>query len=168
MRYVPWRSRTPLVLPLDFRSFTYRVREYMTVNPLHCELSSWDGANNNCRFCNSILAPEQKRWCSGTCLQTWRLHHRYFLARQLAVKRSRRKCNCIRNKDESRHSSCARCGSCEAVVRLRGGIMTCDHIIPRRGDKSRFSCKHHQSNLQILCSDCHVEKSKEDEILYGI
>lgn len=46
--------------------------------------------------------------------------------------------------------------------------MTCDHIIPRRGDKSRFSCKHHPDNLQMLCSTCHTKKSKEDEKSYGI
>lgn len=140
----------------------------MTVNPLHCVLSSWSGIDDECRWCSAKLAPEQKRWCSGSCLETWRLHHRYFLARQLAVKKSRRKCNCIRQEGDLRHSHCARCEACEAVVHLRGGIMTCDHILPRRGNKSRFSCLHHQENLQMLCSFCHAEKSMEDELLYGL
>src|SRR4051812_16712493 len=139
----------------------------MTVNPLHCELSSWSGCNDNCRYCNGQLEPNQKRWCSGTCLNTWRLHHRYFLARQLAIKKSKRKCACKRAKGEPRHSSCAACGACEAVVQLRGEIITCDHIIPRRGDKARFSCKNHPDNLQILCSYCHNVKSKSDEETYG-
>ena len=139
----------------------------MTVNPLHCVLSNWSGNDDECRWCSSELAPEQKRWCSGSCLETWRLHHRYFLARQLAVKLSRHKCACIREKNEPRHSRCAHCGACESIVKLRGGQMTCDHIIPRRGDKSRFSCKHHQENLQILCSTCHDKKSLQDEEMYG-
>jgi len=139
----------------------------MTVNPLNCSLSQWSGIDDECRWCSSKLDAVQKRWCSGTCLNTWRLHHRYFLARQLALKRSRRKCMCHRPENGQRHSCCASCGRCEVVVRLRGDEITCDHIIPRRGDKSRFSCKHHPDNLQILCSTCHNTKSKEDELLYG-
>lgn len=138
----------------------------MTVNPLHCSLSAWNGLEGYCRWCSNELRPEQKKWCSGECLQQWRLQHRYFLARQSIVKNSRRKCQCIRSVGEQRHSHCARCGLCEAVVHLRGAIMTCDHIIPRRGDKSRFSCKHHQDNLQLLCSPCHADKTKEDEVNY--
>jgi 5-methylcytosine-specific restriction endonuclease McrA len=140
----------------------------MTVNPLHCVLSSWSGNDDECRWCSSVLDLKQKRWCSGSCLQAWRLHHRYFLARQLAVKRSKGKCNCHRSEGDPRHTVCARCGSCESVVVLRGGMMTCDHIIPRRGNKSRFSCMHHHDNLQMLCSFCHSIKSAEDEIEYGL
>jgi 5-methylcytosine-specific restriction endonuclease McrA len=140
----------------------------MSVNPLNCSLSVWDGEDTNCRWCNSKLEEVQKRWCCGGCLEAWRLQHRYFLARQLAVKLSRRKCRCVRSDNEPRHMHCAGCGSCEAIVALRGMIMTCDHIIPRRGDKSRFSCKHHQTNLQMLCESCHNKKSKEDEQIYGV
>jgi HNH endonuclease len=140
----------------------------MTVNPLHCSLSNWSGIVDECRWCSCKLLPEQKRWCSGYCLNTWRLHHRYFLARQLAVKLSARKCSCVRQSGEPKHSHCAMCGLCEAKIKLRGGIMTCDHIIPRRGDKSRFSCKHHIDNLQILCNACHDLKSEIDEITYGV
>lgn len=138
----------------------------MAVNPLKCVLSSWSGNDDECRWCSSVLELNQKRWCSGECLNTWRLHHRYFFARQLAIRKSRRKCDCIRADGEVRHSTCAHCGSCEAVVHLRGGIITCDHIIPRRGNKSRFSCMHHPDNLQILCSFCHQKKSEQDD--YGI
>lgn len=140
----------------------------MTVNPLHCVLSNWQGNDDCCRWCNNQLEVFQKRWCSGLCLETWRLHHRYFLARQAAVKKSRGRCNCARSKNELRHMRCASCGLCEAVVKLRGDEMTCDHIMPRRGNKSRFSCLHHLENLQMLCSSCHSDKSAIDEIMYGI
>jgi 5-methylcytosine-specific restriction endonuclease McrA len=140
----------------------------MTVNPLHCSLSAWTGLEGYCRWCNSLLAPEQKKWCSGLCLQKWRLQHRYFLARQFVMKLSRGKCSCVRAEGEQRHAICAQCGLCEAIVALRGGIMTCDHIVPRFGDKARFSCKHHLENLQILCSYCHDVKSQEDTIRYGL
>jgi 5-methylcytosine-specific restriction endonuclease McrA len=96
------------------------------------------------------------------------LQHRYFLARQLAVKLARGRCNCVRKDHETRHALCANCGLCESIIKLRGGILTCDHIIPRQGDKSRFSCRHHQTNLQILCSACHADKTKIDEVIYGV
>ena len=135
----------------------------MTVNPLHCSLSIWTGLEGYCRWCDKQLQAVQKRWCSGECLMAWRLQHRYFLARQFVMKLARGKCLCVRTDNEPRHVICAGCGGCEAVIALRGSIMTCDHIIPRNGDKSRFSCKHHVSNLQILCSTCHDKKSKLDE-----
>ena len=140
----------------------------MAVNPLNCVLSSWTGADDECRWCSSLLLPEQKRWCSGKCLESWRLQHRYYLARQFVMKLARGVCNCVRAHGEQRHAICERCGLCEAVVALRGEIMTCDHIVPRFGDKARFSCKHHLENLQILCSYCHDVKSQEDVIKYGI
>lgn len=140
----------------------------MTVNPLHCSLSVWTGLEGYCRWCDVELEPYQKRWCSGKCLEAWRLQHRYFLARQFVMKLSKGKCSCVRANSEPRHVVCSHCGACEAVIALRGDILTCDHIVPRQGDKSRFSCKHHISNLQILCSTCHDIKSKLDEQLYGI
>lgn len=141
----------------------------MTVNPLHCSLSSWTGMKGYCRWCDSLIEDDishKRKWCSGKCLQLWRLHHRYFLARQFVMVLARGKCSCVRAHNEQRHVLCALCGLCEAVVRLRGEIMTCDHIVPRFGDKSKFSCKHHLENLQILCSYCHQQKSEMDEILY--
>ena len=140
----------------------------MSVNPLNCSLSVWTGLEGYCRWCNCLLDINQKRWCSGKCLERWRLQHRYFLARQFVMKLARGKCRCIRAHNEQRHVVCTRCEVCEAVVRLRGGIMTCDHIMPRFGDKAKFSCKHHLDNLQILCNVCHDVKSKNDEIMYGI
>jgi 5-methylcytosine-specific restriction endonuclease McrA len=137
----------------------------VSVNPLTCSLSAWTGLEGYCRWCNvEIEDGHKRRWCSGNCLESWRLQHRYFLARQFVMKLARGKCNCIRSYDEQRHVLCADCGACESVVALRGEIMTCDHIIPRNGDKSKFSCKHHISNLQILCSGCHRVKSETDEL----
>lgn len=136
----------------------------MSVNPLNCSLSVWTGLEGYCHWCNNILPLGNKRWCSGNCLSAWRTQHRYYLSRQAVLKRARGKCACLRSENEPRHVLCAHCGACESVVVLRGVILTCDHIIPRNGDKSRFSCKHHQSNLQILCKNCHDEKSKIDEL----
>lgn len=139
----------------------------MSVNPLYCSLSAWNGLEGYCRWDNKILE-NRKKWCSGECLLEWRTQHRYFLARQALLKRSRRKCHCVRLPNEQRHLYCHDCGSCEVLILLRGGQMTCDHIIPRFGDKARFSCKHHSTNLQLLCSFCHVRKTKEDENLLGL
>jgi 5-methylcytosine-specific restriction endonuclease McrA len=168
MRHVLSRSRTSLALLMDFLSAAMPVGDNMTVNPAHCSLSVWTGLEGCCRWCDSELDFNQKRWCSGKCLQSWRLHHRYFLARQFTMKLARGKCLCIRSKNEERHVLCAQCGLCESQIRLRGEIMTCDHIVPRFGDRSKFSCNHHVNNLQILCSYCHDVKSDEDIIRYGL
>jgi 5-methylcytosine-specific restriction endonuclease McrA len=143
--------------------------KHMSINPLYCSLSSWTGLEGYCRWCDKLVSHTGKqRWCSGTCLQQWRLHHRYFLARQFVMKLARGRCSCVRANSEERHVLCSQCGLCESQVRLRGEQMTCDHIVPRFGDKSKFSCKHHISNLQILCSHCHDQKSETDKLLYGL
>ena len=143
----------------------------MTVNPIHCSLSVWTGLEGYCRWCNNQFDEGftyKRKWCSGKCLESWRLHHRYFLARQFVMKLARGKCLCVRAESEERHIICAQCGLCEAVVRLRGGMMTCDHVIPRLGNKAKFGCIHHVNNLQVLCSYCHDRKSEEDQIRYGL
>jgi predicted HNH restriction endonuclease len=30
-----------------------------------------------------------------------------------------------------------------------------NHIVPVVGDRSSYSCNHHQDNLQVVCVDCH-------------
>lgn len=143
----------------------------MTVNPLHCSLSSWTGLEGYCRWCNEEIPDgysHKRKWCSGKCLTNWKLHHRYFLARQFVMKLARGRCSCVRALNEERHILCSQCGLCESVVRLRGEIMTCDHVIPRFGNKSKFSCIHHVNNLQVLCSYCHTQKSYEDKLKYGL
>jgi 5-methylcytosine-specific restriction endonuclease McrA len=143
----------------------------MTVNPFYCSLSVWTGLEGFCRWCDKEIddcLSTKRKWCSGNCLQQWRQQHRYFLARQVIMKSARGKCLCKRMPNEQRHIVCANCKSCESQVRLRGDIMTCDHVVPRFGDKSKFSCNHHVNNLQVLCSNCHAAKSAQDEIKYGI
>lgn len=157
-------------IPLDVGTTTYLGVD-MTINALHCSLSIWNGLEGYCRWCDKEICPgtsNKRRWCSGECLTSWRTQHRYYLARQELMRRSRGRCSCLRQAGEERHVLCAGCGKCQSQVALQGSIMTCDHKVPRFGNKEKFSCMHHQSNLQVLCTSCHTEKSRRDELLFGL
>ncbi len=134
----------------------------MSVNPLHCPLSLWDGDNANCRVCNCVLPEGRSRYCGGECLSYWRSEHRYFLSRQIAVSRALEECGCV----AAPHSVCAMCGLCEGMFSILGRVLTVDHLEPRMGETARFGCLHHTSNLQVLCSHCHEIKTKLDELYY--
>lgn len=49
--------------------------------------------------------------------------------------------------------ACVTCGSMEALE--------VNHIVPLAGRSRRESCAHHQSNLEVLCHDCHVDVTNE-------
>lgn len=36
-----------------------------------------------------------------------------------------------------------------------------NHIVPLNGERSHFSCAHHQTNLEAICHGCHVEITKQ-------
>lgn len=48
---------------------------------------------------------------------------------------------------------CARCGT------VIGWDCEVNHIIPRNGGGYDQGCAHHQSNLEVLCHDCHVRET---------
>lgn len=54
-----------------------------------------------------------------------------------------------------RGKRCEYCG-------LRTDYLELDHIIPLWNDGS-----HNDSNLQLLCADCHREKSRADQVAYN-
>lgn len=139
------------------------------VDAAKCVLTQWAGDPGRCKQCNSSLpgSPKpRKNWCSGECLALYRRNHRYFLARQEAMKRARGKCGCSRLPGEQRHSKCAHCGDCEIVVKGRNEQLEANHIIPRIGDRTSFSCNHHTDNLSILCSSCHRAETELQLLLY--
>lgn len=136
------------------------------VDAAKCSLTLWAGDPGKCRQCDSDLPPSRKNWCRGECLALYRLNHRYFLARQEALKRARGKCGCSRAPGEQRHVKCAHCGDCEIVVKERNEQLEANHIIPRIGDRTSFSCNHHPDNLELLCSSCHQIETSLQTIIY--
>lgn len=139
----------------------------MSVNPLNCPLSSWEGDSCRCRVCNCLLPENRSRYCSGECLTYWRTEHRYYLSRQMAISRATEDCSCLKGP----HPVCASCGLCEGIFSILGRVLTVDHLVPRMGETARFGCLHHTQNLQVLCDGpggCHRRKTKLDELYYLI
>jgi len=136
------------------------------VDPEQCTLSLWDGDPERCRWCNVILGPKRRVWHDGSCMNIFREQHRYTQARRLCVRKSKGWCPCDRPKGSHRHPVCAHCGLCEPVLLLSGLRLECNHIIPRLGNKSSFSCLHHSDNLQMLCTPCHQAETNLQAIMY--
>jgi 5-methylcytosine-specific restriction endonuclease McrA len=136
------------------------------VDPKLCTLSAWQGDEDRCRWCNELLGPRRRVWHDGACMKIFREQHRYTQARRWCHRTSKGVCPCARPKGAHRHSVCAHCGLCEPVLIERGLALECNHIIPRLGDKSSFSCLHHHENLEMLCSDCHKAETNLQKLLY--
>lgn len=136
------------------------------VDAAKCALTSWRGDPGRCKQCNSDLPALRKDWCGGDCLALYRQNHRYFLARRWCLKRFRAKCDCVREPGEQKHAKCAHCGDCEVVVKAREEQLEVNHIIPRLGDRTSFSCNHHPDNLELLCSTCHYWETELQSLRY--
>jgi 5-methylcytosine-specific restriction endonuclease McrA len=50
----------------------------------------------------------------------------------------------------------AACIRCSNPFRLE-----VNHIVPLNGDPRTESCFHHQTNLEVLCHDCHVDATNQ-------
>lgn len=97
--------------------------------------------DSGCDRCGGVLTGRMRRWCSKACREWWYRHHRWTQARAEALKRAKRKCS--------------RCGARERLE--------VDHIIPRNGTPMNPpNCLHHQTNLRVLCHDCHVTRYRWD------
>ena len=70
-------------------------------------------------------------------MQRFRVNHVWRFARAAAIRRQ---------------PACINCGSVE--------WLEVNHVVPLAGRPRRESCAHHQSNLQTLCHDCHVEVTR--------
>lgn len=121
-----------------------------------CPLSAWTGKPKHCHWCDKVLTGRQQSWCSKSCYLTFNQNHRYTSARQRARVSARGYCPCPTDtRSRLRHPICRGCGRCEAVA----GKLECNHKVPRNGDRSAYSCLHHQHNLEMLCHECHGEET---------
>ncbi len=174
-RKLPFRLRSPKVEAAHLKWVQVRVRlpwrthdesKNMLVDPQQCTLSLWEGDPDHCRWCNLVLGPRRRVWHDGSCMKIFREQHRYTQARRWCKRTAKGWCPCIRPKGSQRHPVCAHCGICEPVLIEQGLALECNHIVPRLGDKSSFSCLHHHDNLQMLCTPCHREETNLQAILY--
>jgi hypothetical protein len=83
--------------------------------------------------CGQPLSGQRKRWCSDECRTWFYENHRWTQAREVAMRRTQRRC-----------------------VRCNAWAEEVDHIIERRGTPmAEHTCLHHQVNLRPLCHECH-------------
>lgn len=104
-----------------------------------CELLHRTG----CGWCGKQLTGRQKRWCSRRCGRNYRINHRWTDAKEEARKRA----------------AWYACARCEYLFQQHD--INVDHITPCLGNHNRFGCWHHQTNLRILCVDCHTQVTAE-------
>lgn len=112
---------------------------------------------SGCRQCGAEI-DDRRAYCSALCRHTFERNHFWNTARVHAVWLA---CGGSVNEDGSRAVTpsisgrpiCARCKKpCVAEV---------NHIVPLNGYRPSFGCCHHQSNLEVLCHDCHLEATAQ-------
>lgn len=97
-----------------------------------------NAAPKGCDRCGTTLTGRRTRWCSKKCRQWFVDNHRYSNARRAARRRAKWRCTL--------------CGSSERIE--------VNHIVPCLGQHNLIGCHHHQTNLEVLCHDCHVERTR--------
>lgn len=117
-----------------------------------------------CAWCGDPLSPRGQRWCPrrasrdrATCAQEFWRNHGWSWARDEAIRRSSGYPFFI-DADPNLHygsrfaeGSCDECGSRSSLE--------VNHVEPRNGGGYGDGCHHHQTNLQVLCHDCHVKET---------
>ncbi|GAB2733494.1 HNH endonuclease [Nocardioides pakistanensis] len=105
-----------------------------------CPLGEWTGTPGNCNWCDKPIPAGGRRrtWCSDPCRRVWERNHIWRRARIYARKRAKYRCS---------RTGCA-------APRMDVEI---NHIVPRNGAGYGPGCHHHQTNLEALCHDHHVE-----------
>lgn len=98
--------------------------------------------SNHCH-CGNRLTGRQRRYCSRQCSRDNRNNHRWTQARAEALEKA----------------TWYACAHCEHLFQ-RHDIQV-NHIIPCLGKHSIWGCHHHQSNLEVLCKDCHATVTAE-------
>lgn len=106
---------------------------------IECELTPWQGAARNCRWCDTTLPPTRLRWCSRTCMEEWREQHVWRYAREAVRRRDGRRCIACLDLALTPHVH---------------------HREPCRAIRTA-SCLHHQANLETLCDPCHRDTHRE-------
>lgn len=119
-----------------------------------CEFLRGVGHAKHCDGCDKPLTGRQTRWCAGDCSDVWAENHRWTNAREVA--RTLAYARPLSRFKKDRLYVCARCGG----EFPRDGIQV-NHKMPCLGRHGTNGCHHHQSNLEVLCTLCHLTVTAE-------
>lgn len=137
-------TETPRVL---LRTLTDMSSQHaQTQMRLECHLSSWDGTDGCCQWCNeTITDPRRRSWCSKRCAAAWDREHVWSYARATAKRKADYRCQ--------RPGCTSPRRDCEV-----------NHIEPRNGGGYLPGCHNHArpdksglGGLEVLCHAHHVE-----------
>ena len=113
-----------------------------------------DVSENVCRLasCRAALPARRTAYCSDQHAREFERNHVWLAARRVARRRAR--------------WSCERCGFKPSEVRKDPGFrrsfarhelrLEVNHILPLVGSYRGVTCLNHQSNLEVLCHNCHL------------
>jgi len=112
-----------------------------------------------CRNCGAMPTGRLQFYCSAPCRDTFEDDHFWGSARHAAVDRMK-----VYDVIPT-HDSVGRVGHRPAgVICVRCGercTPEVNHIVPVNGRRPMFGCEHHQSNLEVLCHQCHLDATRE-------
>ena len=121
--------------------------------------------------CRGPIPKGARKWCNGHGgrFQRWLRNHKWWAAREYALleacvgahpkgteslKRDPRNMNGYGVHGFYQDPCEVQCAICKAIT----GSPEVDHKIPMGGDaRNTVDCRNHESNLRVLCSDCHKE-----------
>lgn len=114
--------------------------------PWECVLApaSVTPINGECVWCGETLTGRRRRWCSDVCGDTYWRSHDWGAARNMALWRVQVK---------GLHGWY--CDQCRTITTKP----EVNHVEPRIGRGYDKGCHNHQTNLQVLCHDCHVAET---------
>lgn len=114
-----------------------------------------------CRQCGCLLKSASRAYCSAACRIVFEINHFWHSARLHCILRANPDYDAAKLQARQyprdwfyRPKPCAKCKQMTA-----GGALEVNHIVPLNGNRPHFGCCHHQSNLEPLCHDCHVEET---------
>jgi 5-methylcytosine-specific restriction endonuclease McrA len=110
----------------------------------------------------------------------WHQNHRYMVARGIALKRAEvfaiPRCRDTHGRYKTtrlhQHSLGFACAGCGGLFRARQSrarrantvSVQVNHIVPALGNHAALSCLHHQDNLEVLCTPCHLRVTAEQRL----
>lgn len=108
-----------------------------------CETAYGDRGDGRCAWCGDLLPPRRARWCSAACSHLYSINHVWSAARRHALAQA--------------GYSCEECGATELEAQIEVHHFTAP-VTGRR--KYGHGCWHHQTNLEVLCKDCHDQETR--------
>ena len=113
----------------------------------------------HCRMCAATLTGRRTRWCSDEHAVWWSNNHDWTSASREAIRRASLQPTASAWDLWTYCDECGkRCGRIDTVGDSRREAEV-NHVQPRHGQGYGKGCWNHQTNLQVLCHNCHLAET---------